>query len=166
MGVGSDTGLLLRSLHAALGVVGQDRNILPTFVPEKAPLPITPLPRPPESLRPDRSETMNQPGKNPPVELAPGVSLDCLVGKHNGARKLTTGLVTFEPKAKLEYHTIRQRIHHCACGNGDRGGGRPRVFARRLGTIVIPRGLARGLERFGTARCGSRRAGFGCPVVN
>ncbi len=62
------------------------------------------LPRPPESLRPDRWETMNEPGKNPPVALAPGVSLDCLVGAHNGARNLTTGLTTLEPEAKLPYH--------------------------------------------------------------
>jgi 2-keto-3-deoxy-L-rhamnonate aldolase RhmA len=41
LGLGSDTGLLLRSLHAALGVVGQDRHIAPTFVPEKAALPIS-----------------------------------------------------------------------------------------------------------------------------
>ena len=57
LGLGSDAGLLLRSLHAALGVVGQDRAILPTFVPEKAALPTT---LPPESLRPDRSEVMKE----------------------------------------------------------------------------------------------------------
>src|ERR1041385_2308808 len=33
IGVGSDTGLFLRSLHGALGVVGRDRRIQPTFVP-------------------------------------------------------------------------------------------------------------------------------------
>lgn len=37
LGVGSDSGLLLRSLHAALGVVGQDRGILPTLAPEMTP---------------------------------------------------------------------------------------------------------------------------------
>ncbi len=105
LGLGSDAGMLLRSLHAALGIVGQDRNISPTLMPEKTALPLTPLPRPPESLRPDRSEVMNEPGKNSPVEIAPGVWLDCLVGAHNGARNLTTGLVTFEPQGKLAYHT-------------------------------------------------------------
>src|SRR5439155_2707816 len=34
LGVGLDTGLLLRGLHAALGAVGRDRRILPSFVPE------------------------------------------------------------------------------------------------------------------------------------
>lgn len=35
LGLGSDTGLFLRSLHAALGVVGQDRSMAPTLVPEQ-----------------------------------------------------------------------------------------------------------------------------------
>ena len=48
LGLGIDTGLLLRSLHAALAVVGQDRRILPSFVPEATPLPPVPLRRPPE----------------------------------------------------------------------------------------------------------------------
>jgi 2-keto-3-deoxy-L-rhamnonate aldolase RhmA len=34
LGLGSDTGLLLRGLHAALGVIGQDRRILPTLEPD------------------------------------------------------------------------------------------------------------------------------------
>jgi len=107
LGLGSDAGLLLRSLHAALGVVDQDRRIRPNFVPDKATLPAIPLPRPPASLRPDRPEVMNEPGKNPPVELAPGVLLDCLVGSHVGARHLTTGLVTFALGAQLPCHTHR-----------------------------------------------------------
>jgi hypothetical protein len=38
LGIGLDTGLLLRSLHAALAAVGRDRRILPTFVPEEIPV--------------------------------------------------------------------------------------------------------------------------------
>jgi 2-keto-3-deoxy-L-rhamnonate aldolase RhmA/quercetin dioxygenase-like cupin family protein len=105
LGLGSDTGLLLRALHAMLGVAGQDRRIAPSFVPEATTLPVTPLPRPPASLRPDRPEVMNEPGTNPPIELAPGVKLDCLVGQHNRARNLTSGLTTFAPGANLPYHT-------------------------------------------------------------
>ncbi|MBI3853553.1 MAG: cupin domain-containing protein [Verrucomicrobia bacterium] len=143
LGVGSDSGLLLRSLHAALGVVGRDRPMSATFVPDKTTLPITPLPRPPESLRPDRAETMNQPGKNPPVDLAPGVSLDCLVGKHNGARNLTTGLVTFEPDAKLPYHThpVSESITVLSGTAIVAVEGREYSLGL-LDTIVIPRGLA------------------------
>jgi len=68
LGVGLDSGLLLRSLHAALSIVGQDRRILPTLVPETSPLPVTVLPRPPESLRPDRPEVVNERGTNSPAE--------------------------------------------------------------------------------------------------
>ncbi|PYI83118.1 MAG: hypothetical protein DME26_15685, partial [Verrucomicrobia bacterium] len=53
LGLGMDSGLFLRSLHAALGVAGRDRQISPTFVPENTILPMTPLPCPPESLRPN-----------------------------------------------------------------------------------------------------------------
>jgi 2-dehydro-3-deoxyglucarate aldolase/4-hydroxy-2-oxoheptanedioate aldolase len=105
LGLGSDSGLFLRSLHAALGVVGRDRRIQTSLAPRSEFLSVSPLPRPPESLRPDRSEVMNEPGKSAPVELAPGILLDCLVGSHNQARNLTTGLVTFDAGAKLGYHT-------------------------------------------------------------
>ena len=105
LGVGSDAGMHLRSLHAALGIAGQDRNILPTLAPETTPLPATPLPRPPASMCPDRPEIMNDRGSNPPIEIVPGISLDRLVGAHNGARNLTTGLVTFAPGAQLPCHT-------------------------------------------------------------
>ncbi|MBI3413720.1 MAG: hypothetical protein HY043_00135 [Verrucomicrobia bacterium] len=60
LGLGSDTGLLLRSLHASLGVVGQDRPMSPTFVPEKAALPTTPLPRPPKPMRTDRVKVFKE----------------------------------------------------------------------------------------------------------
>lgn len=39
LGIGSDSGLLLRSLHAVLGVVEQDRRILPSLTPEATPGP-------------------------------------------------------------------------------------------------------------------------------
>ena len=143
LGVGSDTGLLLRSLHSALGVVGKDRRIQTSFVPENAAMPITPLLRPPESLRPDRREVMNEPGKNPPIELSPGVSLDCLVGGHNGARNLTTGLVTFEPKANLPYHThpVSESITVLTGAAVVGVEGREYTLGM-LDTIVIPRGIA------------------------
>jgi 2-keto-3-deoxy-L-rhamnonate aldolase RhmA/quercetin dioxygenase-like cupin family protein len=105
IGLGSDCGLFLRALHGALGAAGRDRPLLPSLLPAAPILPATPLPRPPESRRPDRPEMMGEPGKNKMIDLAPGVHLDCLVSKHNHARRLTTGLVTFEPSAILPYHT-------------------------------------------------------------
>ncbi len=143
LGLGSDTGLLLRSLHAALGVAGCDRRILPSFIPEDAVLPTTPLPRPPASLRPDRPEVMNQPGANASVELAPGVKLDCLVGGHNRARNLTTGLTTFEPGARLPYHTHPASESITVLSGGIIVGVEGREYSLGpLDNIVIPRGLA------------------------
>lgn len=63
------------------------------------------LEKPPETFRPDRRETMAPSGSGPQVELASGVHLDWQVGRHIGAKNLTTGLVRFEPGAKLDYHT-------------------------------------------------------------
>src|SRR5262249_39405278 len=74
-GFGSDTVLFLRSLNAALGMVGSDCRIQPSLAPGNEFLQITPLLRPPESLRPDRPEVMNEPGKNELIELSSGVLL-------------------------------------------------------------------------------------------
>jgi quercetin dioxygenase-like cupin family protein len=43
-------------------------------------------------------------GLGPTIELAPGITFECLVGNHNGARNLTTGIVTLDPGAMLPYH--------------------------------------------------------------
>ncbi len=104
LGVGIDTGLFLRSLRSVLASVGRDRPMQAdlTGADEVKPLPLI---RPPESLRPDRPEVMNQPGSGPVLEIEPGVRFECLVGNHNQARNLTTGLVTFDPQALLPYHT-------------------------------------------------------------
>jgi 2-keto-3-deoxy-L-rhamnonate aldolase RhmA/quercetin dioxygenase-like cupin family protein len=104
IGLGLDSGLLLRSLHAALAVVGRDRPMQASFVPT-APLVTAPLARPPESLRPDRPEVMSKVGTSPQVELNRGVTFESLVGKHIQAKNLTTGQVTFAPGASLPYHT-------------------------------------------------------------
>jgi quercetin dioxygenase-like cupin family protein len=44
-------------------------------------------------------------GSSPRLEIERGVAFECLVGAHNAARNLTTGLVTFAPDAQLPYHT-------------------------------------------------------------
>lgn len=64
-----------------------------------------PLALPPESMRPDRAEVMNDVAAAPRNEIASGVTFECLVGEHNGTRRLTTGIVTFVPEAALSYHT-------------------------------------------------------------
>jgi 2-keto-3-deoxy-L-rhamnonate aldolase RhmA len=51
LGFGTDSGLFLRGLRSALGVVGRDRPMSLTLAPEKDTLPITPLPSPAKSSR-------------------------------------------------------------------------------------------------------------------
>ncbi len=104
IGLGQDTGLLLRSLHAALAAVGRDRPVQASLSPVE-PAPPARLPRPPESMRPDRAQVMNRSGDGPRIEIERGVTFEGFVGGHNQARNLTTGLVTFAPSAFLPYHT-------------------------------------------------------------
>lgn len=105
LGLGMDAGLLLRSLHGALAAVGRDRAITPAFQPESEPPPAVPMQRPPESMRPDREETITVVGQGAKADIAPGVRFECLVGGFNQARDLTTGLIEFSPIAELPYHT-------------------------------------------------------------
>ncbi|MDB6168280.1 MAG: rhmA [Verrucomicrobia bacterium] len=107
LGLGLDASLMLRSLHGLLGSQGRDRQIRASFTLENSPSALaaekTVTCAPPE-LRPDRSEIMNARGSGPQLEVAPGVTFDCMVGAHNQARELTTGLVTFAPGAVLPCH--------------------------------------------------------------
>ena len=104
IGLGMDSGLLVRSLRSSLSVIGRDRQIQASFIPTAATVTPAPLSRPPESMRPDRDEVMNSVGSGPRAEIARGVNFECLVGRHNLARNLTTGIVTFAPGAVLPYH--------------------------------------------------------------
>jgi len=60
LGLGADTGLLLRGLHAALGAAGRDRPMAASLVPQS----ITPLPHPAASSRPDGAQTNKRPRRN------------------------------------------------------------------------------------------------------
>jgi len=106
IGVGTDTGLLLRSLRTSLASVGRDRTIRTSLVPDWTvpSLKLPPLSQPPETMRPDRPEVMTALGSVPKTDIARGVSFECLVGRHNQAKHLTTGIVTFAPGAMLPYH--------------------------------------------------------------
>jgi 2-keto-3-deoxy-L-rhamnonate aldolase RhmA len=57
LGLGTDSGLLLRSLHGALVAVGRDRRMNAAFQPESEPPPAIPTDSPPETLSPDRTVT-------------------------------------------------------------------------------------------------------------
>ncbi|MBI3469596.1 MAG: cupin domain-containing protein [Planctomycetes bacterium] len=102
-----------------------------------------PLQRPPESMRPDRPEVITPVGSGPTVQIAPGVVFDCLVGTHNQARQLTTGLVRFDPAACLTYHThpFSEAITLLSGEAEVEVEGRCYVLSR-LDNVVITRGLA------------------------
>ena len=103
IGLGADAGLMLRGMGTMLAAAGRELRLSASLTP--VPIESRPLPRPPESMRPDRPEVMNEPGSGPEIEISPGVVFDCLVGSHNSARNLTTGIVTFQGGAELPYHT-------------------------------------------------------------
>lgn len=151
IGLGMDSGLLLRSLKAALGAVGQDRTIRASLIPDAKPTAATPLPRPTESYRPDRPEVMNAVGSGPQAELSRGIRFECLVGKHNRAHQLTTGMVTFDPGATLPQHThtftesitvLRGRVMVEVEGRS--------YTLQKLDNLVIPAGLVHSARNVST----------------
>ncbi|MBL8828412.1 MAG: cupin domain-containing protein, partial [Planctomycetaceae bacterium] len=104
LGLGTDAGLLIRTVRDSLRVVNRDCRMQADLSACEPLATSAPLATPPESFRPDRRESMTRVGEQPGVELAPGVQFTPLVGKHNAARNLTTGLVTFAPGARLPTH--------------------------------------------------------------
>ena len=72
IGVGIDSGLLLRSLRSTLNVIGRDRPMQASFEPTALKTVAAPLARPPESMRPDRPEVMNAVGSSPTMEISHG----------------------------------------------------------------------------------------------
>ena len=105
--LGLDAGLLIRSLHATLGAAGRDRTIRASFTLENNAASLAaekPVSCAPPEMKPDRNEVMSKPGSGPQFAITEGVKFDCMVGAHNQARNLTTGLVTFAPGAVLPCH--------------------------------------------------------------
>ncbi len=143
IGVGIDSGLLLRSLRATLNVVGRDRPIQASFEPTTLKTVAAPLARPPESMRPDRPEVMNAVGSSPQMEISRGVNFECLVGSHNKAKKLTTGFVTFAPSAHLpcHSHTFSESITLLSGTATVEVEGRSYTL-QKMDNIVIPSGFA------------------------
>ena len=105
LGVGADNGLLLRAIHQALQAVGRDRKLAPSLDPADGHELQMPLAEPPADTAPDRDEVITALGNGQSVELEPGVKLEAMVGDFNSCRGLTTGIVTLEPEALLNYHT-------------------------------------------------------------
>jgi 2-keto-3-deoxy-L-rhamnonate aldolase RhmA/quercetin dioxygenase-like cupin family protein len=142
IGLGMDAGILLRSLRQTLSALGRDRKVLASL--DVAPLSsVVPLDRPPESFRPDRPEVMNAVGSGPQFPIAPGVNFESLVGTHNRARKLTTGIVTFAPRATLpcHSHTFSESITLLSGSATVEVEGRIYTL-KKLDNVVIPPGVA------------------------
>jgi 2-keto-3-deoxy-L-rhamnonate aldolase RhmA/quercetin dioxygenase-like cupin family protein len=104
LGLGSDTGLVLRSLHASLQAVHCDRLPATSLDPVDGQAVQVPLARPPLEIQADRDEVITKLDESKPMGVQPGVTLWPLAGGFNSARNLTTGIVTFEPQAVLDAH--------------------------------------------------------------
>jgi len=105
LGLGADTGLLIRSLHQSLQAVNCDRLPSTSLDPADGQVVRLPLARPPEQMRSDRQEVITRTSEGETIEVQAGVVLTALVGEFNTARNLTTGIVTFQPEAHLDCHT-------------------------------------------------------------
>jgi len=64
-----------------------------------------PTPTQPTWAADDRREVIQRPEGTKPMVMVPGVELLPLVGAHNGARNLFTGLLTLAPKASYPLYT-------------------------------------------------------------
>ena len=105
LGVGADNGLLLRAIHQALQAVDRDRLPAASLDPTDGSDFRLPLAHPPADTTPDRQEVITCLGQGESIELQSGVTMEPLVGDFNSARGLTTGIVTMQPEALLNYHT-------------------------------------------------------------
>ena len=105
LGLGADSGLLLRSLHQALQAVDSDRTPATSLDPGDGQAVQLPLPRPPQHMRSEREEVITELGCGLVMEVQSDVKLTVLVGDFNGARNLTTGIVTLDPAVLLQCHT-------------------------------------------------------------
>jgi 2-keto-3-deoxy-L-rhamnonate aldolase RhmA/quercetin dioxygenase-like cupin family protein len=125
LGLGMDAVLLLRSLTGGLSSIGRESTIASSFFPVSQPEHIgpdapdnyktpaaqnmgsvaSPLPGRPKGFEPNRPEVVTTRNAAKRVELERGVIFQPLVGSHNQAQNLTTGIVTFMPGAQLPYHT-------------------------------------------------------------
>ena len=117
IGIGIDGSLLLRSITGALGSLGKGTKMNPRFTLESQPA--APMERPPESFRPDRPEIINPVGSGQTLQIARGVSFEALVGAHNNARNLTTGIVTFAPTPNSRTTSTRS-VNPSRCSRGAR----------------------------------------------
>jgi quercetin dioxygenase-like cupin family protein len=88
-------------------------------------------------------EVMTSVGSGKFFDIEPGVRFECLVGAQNGARGLTTGIVTIAPSASLTYHTHTFTESITLLQGRALGAVEGREYdLERLDNLVVPRGLA------------------------
>ncbi len=103
-GFGSDAGLLMRTLRQTLQIIGRDIAPACSLDPRDGRVAMAVLPQPPERMRPDREAVVTSRDESVQIEIEPGVTLQLLAGVPQGARNLTTGIVTFAAGAGLSCH--------------------------------------------------------------
>jgi quercetin dioxygenase-like cupin family protein len=151
IGLGSDCSFLIRGIRSMLATAGRDRKMDASLMPRVELAEAAPLPKPPESFRPDRMEVMNDFGTGKKIEIQPGVVFEALVGAHNGAKNLTTGVVRFAPGAKLAYHihpTTESMVLLEGSAMVDVEGRQYRLS--QFDNAVIPPGVPHGVQNLST----------------
>jgi 2-keto-3-deoxy-L-rhamnonate aldolase RhmA/quercetin dioxygenase-like cupin family protein len=133
LGLGLDMGLLLRGLSESLAHVGRPAALGPDLTPAIL-----------DETGPGRVESIRRVPETTPVEVGDGVELRPLVGAHNQAHDLFTGLLAIAPESSRPYH-VRPCGEALTLLEGEAivdVEGR-RYMLRPLDSLFIPRGLAR-----------------------
>jgi 2-dehydro-3-deoxyglucarate aldolase/4-hydroxy-2-oxoheptanedioate aldolase len=146
IGIGLDASLLIKAIGSMLPQGGHQQKISPGLVLENQYQANAASPsrcEAPGHLRPDRPQGMIQLGGGLQMPMDPGVVFECQVGKHNGARDLTTGIVTVNPRASLAYHrhNFTESITLLSGQMGIEVEGR-RYLLSPMDNVVIPPGVA------------------------
>ncbi len=161
IGLGSDCGFLIRGLHTMLATAGRDRKMDASLTPGVGVTEAAALDRPIESFRPDRPEVMNDFGNGNKIEIQPGVVFECLVGAHNNAKGLSTGVVEFAAGVKLAYHrhpTTESITLLEGSAVVDVEGRRYRLS--QFDNVVIPPGVPHGVENSSADRAARFHVAF------
>ncbi|HTN07717.1 aldolase/citrate lyase family protein [Agriterribacter sp.] len=143
IGLGTDGGLILKTLNNFLTKLGRESNIKPDLsVTDIKPVEQYVLPdNIPQS---DRLETICKTGEGDKIELGPGIICEALTGAHNNAVALFTAIVTFDKGyTVLPAHTHPHSesitlISGSVCIEVENR----RYFLQPLDNITIPKGQA------------------------
>ena len=105
LALGTDSGLLLRSLHQSLQEVDRDRLPATSLDPKDGRVVSVPLAVFPSEYQSTRKEVLTELSEGKILELQSGVLCKTLVGSFNDAKNLTTSIVTFKGHAFLDCYS-------------------------------------------------------------